>query len=93
MERPKLKQLNIYKKDISKNWYDLGIQLLDDKHVKKLATIQENHQNSVDRCCTDMFQTWLDTSPSANWNEFFIALKTVELYELITKIEAHLLTC
>ena len=93
MERPKLKQLNIYKKDISKNWYDLGIQLLDDKHVKKLNSIQENHQNSVDRCCTDMFQTWLDTSPLASWNEFFIALKAVELYELITKIEAHLLTC
>ena len=70
----------------------MGVQLLDNEHVKKLDNIRENHKE-VEMCCSDMFQAWLDTSPSANWNEFLYALKIVGLSELATKIEAKLITC
>ena len=91
-ERPILKHLHRYKKHIGKQWYDLGVQLLDNEHVKKLNNIRENHKE-VEMCCSDMFQAWLDTSPSANWNDFLYALKIVGLSELATKIEAKLITC
>ena len=90
--RPILKHLHLYKKHIGKQWYDLGVQLLDNEHVKKLNNIRENHKE-VEMCCSDMFQAWLDTSPSANWNQFLNALKIVELSELATKIEGELVVC
>lgn len=91
-DRPILKQLHRYKKDIGMEWYDLGVELLDDRNVKKLNNIRENHKE-VEMCCSFMFQTWLGTKPSASWIEFLSALKVVGLSELASKIEAEVVIC
>ena len=73
-------------------WYDLGVELLEDENRKKLNNIRENYKE-VETCCSFMFQAWLDTSPSASWIKFTYALKTVGMSELASKIEAELVIC
>ena len=91
MERPILKYLNRLRKDISSHWYDLGVELLDNSHVAKLESISENNQRDVNKCCTKMFQLWLETNNLATWKDFLDALKALELWDLATKIETALL--
>ena len=86
LERPKLKYLNRYKTDISGHWHDLGVELLDDSNVKQLDNIAENNKE-VDKCCTKMFQLWLDTKASATWNDLLEALRELKLSDLASKIE------
>ena len=87
MERPTIKYLNRLRKDVCAHWYDLGIELLSDSPVAKLNTISENNQKDVNKCCTQMFQLWLETSNSATWNDLLNALKQLQLCDLVTKIE------
>ena len=91
-DRPQLKHLHRFKKEICPHWYNLGVQLLDDSHVPNLDSIQENYQKDVDKCCTKMFQLWLEKKPSACWNDLLDALTVMELLELSNKIRTALVT-
>ena len=73
--RPTLKLLNKFKDSVGTKWYDLGIELLDDKDCDKLDAIQSDHSKDVSSCCTQMFKLWLNLQPSASWNQLIQALR------------------
>ena len=60
-------------------WYDLGVQLLNRHHLHLLDEIQANHQKDVRACCTEMFDTWLQTKLGACWNQLCDALTEISL--------------
>jgi len=73
---------------VSSNWYQLGIQLLDDHQVPQLEIIRANNDN-VKGCCTALFGHWLQTHPNASWYELVTALRApgVELIEVAASVE------
>ena len=57
-----------------------------------LNSVQQNNQKDVSQCCTKMFQLWLENDASASWTDLLEALKIMELFDLVTKIEALFMT-
>ena len=60
------------------------MQLLDDKDIKVLSTIETDYRGDVETCCTKMFERWLDIVPTANWGQLIAGLKApnVKLHKL-----------
>ena len=75
-DRPNMKQLlevmRIKDVNVTTRWRDLGLELVDSYNTLKV--IETNHHNDVDTCCRVMFEKWLDTRPTANWNQLITAL-------------------
>ena len=94
-QRPLLKFLNRYvRNSVGLKWHDLGVELLDcNDHVEELDTIEAEHSSNLTKCCTKMFNLWLQKQPSASWNQLIVALRqpNIELDTLATKIEQMLL--
>ena len=87
-DKPKISELHDHVRGvIAPQWYDLGIQLLDDEHTEKLDVIQSNHRDS-EQCCTAMFQCWLKVDKAASWDKLITALKHVSHVTLAEKIKA-----
>ena len=83
---PTLRELNNNVRcEAASKWYDLGVELLDDK---KMNIIKQN-DNNVTVCCTNMFQEWLKQDDDASWNKLINALRapSVELHSLASNIE------
>ena len=76
---------------VGKNWYGLGIELLD-PDVEVLDTIEAEHPSDFNRCCTKMFNLWLKKDHTASWNQLIKALKQpgINLGTLAYKIEQML---
>ena len=83
---PALKHLQIFRKYIGDHWFDLGVQLLDDRDVLDLDTIKQNFPHNTKKCCTEMFQLWLSRYMSASWEDFISALQAIELYDVADKV-------
>jgi len=81
------------RESLGPNWYYLGIELLETDHVKKLNNIRSQHPTDFDSCSTKLFELWLDTQPTASWNQLIKSLRQpgVDLGYLATKIEQMLL--
>ncbi|XP_065907955.1 uncharacterized protein [Dysidea avara] len=88
-DSPKLKHLHRYKKQISSNWYDLGVELLDDCY-EELNAVRQNYPSDVDMCCSRMLQLWLQKSKKTNWHQFIKALIRIGLTDLAHKIKVKL---
>ena len=88
--RPTLRELQNARiiTNVSSNWYQLGIQLLDDHQVPQLEIIRANNDN-VTGCCTALFGYWLQTHPNASWYELVAALRApgVELNDVAASVE------
>ena len=91
-ERPALKLLNRYvRTGVSGKWHDLGLELLEQEDEEKLNEIESNNPSDTNKCCTKMFQWWLDKyADKATWNQLIKALREVELSSLATRIEKML---
>ena len=78
-ERPNMKQLLelLREEPIATKWYELGLELLDNS--SHLEVIKANNQNSVQLCCQEMFQRWLDVKPDASWSELVTALRSIKM--------------
>ncbi|XP_065908030.1 uncharacterized protein [Dysidea avara] len=89
---PTLRLLHRFKKEISKNWFDLGVELINDS-ANELNNLQENHPKDAEKCCSKMFQLWLKKCSEATWNQLIKALRVlgIEMFELANKIESMLL--
>jgi len=85
---PKLRHLHRYIRQISSNWYGLGIELLD--CYQQLNAVQQDYPNNVDMCCSRMLQLWLQKSKKASWNQFLKALKVIGMTDLAHKIRLQL---
>jgi len=54
---------------VEHKWYSLGVQLLDEKDLKVLSTIESDYRGDADACCTKMFERWLEIVPTASWDQ------------------------
>ena len=63
------------------------MQLLEDKYVNKLKIIQADYPTDLERCCTKMFNYWLEIDAKASWNKLIYALKQIGLNALAEKIK------
>ena len=83
---PALKHLQKFRKHIGDHWFDLGVELLDDRDVGELDTIRQNFPHNTKKCCTEMFQLWLSRCTSASWEDLIYALQAIELYHVADKV-------
>ena len=83
---PNMSQLLQLMRDepITAKWYELGEELLEKDTA--LTAIQANYPNDVNRCCLEMFKTWLDVNPDANWSQLVIALNNIGLHRAAVSI-------
>ena len=74
-DKPRLSELGKYVKvDVAPQWYDLGVQLLNEEQAKKLNVIQSDHPKDSDKCCTALFNYWLEVDTTASWDKLMMAL-------------------
>ena len=81
------------KGSVSIKWHDLGIELLDSNDCQKLDIIEAENPSHLNKCCTKMFNLWLEKQSTASWNQLIEALRQpgVELDALASNIEQMLL--
>ena len=72
------------------DWYTLGAVL--GVRVRKLREIQEsNNQGGVQRWKIDMFQSWLDSTPTASWEDVIRALEQLDHLTLAARLRSKYL--
>ena len=69
-------------------WKDLGVELLDAGSDDALNII--SNSNDVIKCCSAMFQLWLDRQPNASWRQLIEALEKLQLNYLANDIKSKL---
>jgi len=67
-------------------WYELGIELFDEKDRVKLLEIKKIHSNNLQQCCLEMFQLWLSIYSDGKWYKIVEALKSPGI-QLITEAD------
>ena len=75
-----------YREEVAPHWHDLGIQLLPEKHIHHLAIVKLNYTSNIERCCTEMFEFWLNVDSDASWDKLINALERIGLISLAEKI-------
>ena len=93
-DRPTLKYINRHVKTfITAQWYDIGVDLLDEKDVSELKTIRINHQGDAGKCTTAMLELWLRVKSDASWNQLIQTFRqpNIRLQSLASDIENMLL--
>ena len=90
--RPSMRDLNKHVIPlVATRWYDLGLELLETQHERKLEIIEEDNKE-VTKCCRKMFSKWLETqSDNASWDQLILAVKNIELNDVANDIEQLLL--
>ena len=66
-------------------WYDLGLELLDDKYAGELDIMHRNDGSKT--CCQKMFSKWLKTRDNASWDQLIEAMRTIELSSGASDVE------
>ena len=87
-----LRELSNLAPEVDHKWYALGVQLLDDKDVKVLSTIETDYRGDVETSCTKMFERWLEIVPTASWDQLITGLKapSVKLHKLADELAKRL---
>ena len=94
-DRPEIRYLNEHVKDNvcasgSEAWLLLGTQLLDQKDVSGLYTIESDVTECSVRC-SRMFRLWLERQPEASWRRLITAMKKIRMDSLASDVERLLL--
>ena len=87
--KPSLKDLsNHVVPEVGHKWYNLGVQLFDDKDLKVLTSIEVDYRGDVDACCTKMCERWLEIVPNACWGQLINGLTApnVKLHKISNKL-------
>ena len=72
-------------------WYDLGIQLLEERNgVSILNEIRSDYPNARRRCII-MFEKWLERQPHPSWNQLLTALINLDMNSAAQKIIGSLM--
>ena len=92
-DHPAFKYLRFVRDLIADRWYDIGLELLEQKDEKAVNIIKKNNAGNIAECCTEMLELWLNKQPNATWNQLINALKApgIELNNAASKIEGMLL--
>ena len=88
-DKPKISELHDHVRgQVAPQWYDLGVQLLDDdEQAKKLDVIESDHTGK-EKCCTAMFKYWLDVDKTASLDKLITGLRHISHVALAEKIKA-----
>ena len=62
---------------VASHWRALGAQLLQEESVHKLKNIKANYPHDVEKCCSEMFECWLETNTEASWDTLIVALEQI----------------
>ena len=90
-DKPTIKLFNQYiRMRVAPHWRELGVQLLENEYVEKLNVIEKNHPNDVERCCSEMFNYWLQVDPCASWNKLIGAFEKIERNDLAAKVRKYI---
>ena len=76
-----------YQGRIAPHWSNLGVQLLEEKYANKLKIIQTDYPADAERCCTEMFNHWLNVDTKASWDKLIDALEQIGQNSLAEKIK------
>ena len=60
--------------------------MLNAEQAKKLDVFQADHPGESEKCCTAMFNYWLQVDTTASWNKLIIALQHIGHDVLADKI-------
>ena len=92
-DRPALKYLTYIRDLIADKWYEIGLELLEQKDERAVRIIKNNNNRNIIECCTEMLELWLKRQPKATWNQLIKALKArgIELNSAASEIEEMLL--
>ena len=90
---PALKNLRFVRDLIADRWYDVGLELLEQKDERAVNVIKKNNAGNITECCMEMLELWLNRQPDATWNQLIKALRApgIELNDAAYKIEGMLL--
>ena len=66
---------NIVIPKVVNDWYNLGIQLLNESQLPKLDEISATYSNDQQRGCGEMLKYWLKITPGATWDNLTCALR------------------
>ena len=66
---------NIVIPKVANEWYELGIQLLNQPQLPKLDEIYKAYSNNRQRGCLEMLKYWLEITPGATWDNLIHALR------------------
>ena len=66
---------NIVIPKVSKDWYELGIQLFNESQLSRLDEIHDTYLNDRRRGCIEMLKYWLKITPEATWDSLICALR------------------
>jgi len=80
------------RKLIAPKWYDVGLELMEEKDVEELRVIKTDYDTNVSKACEEMLELWLRKKPESTWNQLIEAVKApdIELNSAATKIEEML---
>ena len=87
-DRPKIKEINSYgiRDGAATDWHDLGVQLIPDHLQNKLGIIRTNNYGDATKCCTMMFEYWLQVDATASWDKLIEALRKINKLKLVDDI-------
>jgi len=93
-DHPAFKNLRFVRDLVADKWYDIGLELLEQKDERTVNIIKRNNAGNVAECCTEMLELWLNRQPNATWNQLIKALRApgIELNNAASKIEKMLLS-
>ncbi|XP_065901549.1 uncharacterized protein [Dysidea avara] len=81
----KLSEFNRYiRPQVARKWYDLGIKL--SLNVEKLNNIEANNPRDIERCCTQMYQHWLNSDLQASREKLAVALQHIGYSTLAERV-------
>ena len=93
-DRPALKYLNRHVKTfITALWYDIGVDLLDEKDESVVKRIRTDHPGDSEKCTTEMLELWLQIKSDASWNQLLQTFRqpNIRLQSLAADIKNMLL--
>ena len=89
-DSPQLKYLSRYViPEVSSIWYELGLELFDDKDLPLLDNIKAYYPDSCETCCMKMFKLWRDKM-KGSWIQLLDALKHIHQKKLAKQLSSHL---
>ena len=77
---------------VARNWREVGFRLLRSDQTYQLGIIEANYPQDDVRCCKRVFETWLESSVDATWNQLIEALRcpSVQFKYLASELEQRL---
>ena len=71
---------------VANAWHDLGVQLIPDRLQTYLGIIRTNNPDDAQKCCSRMFEYWLQVDTTASWNKLIEALRKINKHQLADDI-------